>query len=899
MSTSLFSQSFSISGTVQSAEDGLTFPGASVVLQNPSDSSMIKGSVTDFDGNFKITEIKAGAYLIKIGFVGFESLYQKVELKKNLDLGKLLLKESTKMLDEIQVVGKPIAAMQKGDTAQFNAGAYKTTADASAQDLVEKIPGINMQDGKLQANGEDVQVILVDGKPFFGGDVKAALQNLPAEVIASIQIFDKKSDKAAMSGFDDGEQQKTINIVTKPNRRRGEFGKATVGIGDDKAYQAGSSVNFFNNDRRVTVTGISNNINMIDYSADPNTLGENRVQNGQVKTNNIGVNFSEDLSEKLEVHASYQFSRQENQESQNKFRDYAVASDSGQVYKQESYVNRVDALHRFSFKIEYKIDENNRFIMRPNLKFDNERVNDDFSGITTSASELVNSTENSSVRKYKDYDYDNNLYYSHKFNKKGRSLTTGIHTGWHTNEDFATRYAENYFYSESDSVSIIDQQTTLSRTGISWSVNTSYTEPVGEHSMMELEYKIGNRIDDSDKLTFDIDESMKYARIDTALSNTFESQYLRQSTELGYQYKFEKIKFQVEAEYQVANMENQQEFPKNMHQNRVFKSVLPSARINYEISEDKRVEFNYHTWTNEPSVGDLQDVINNSNPLQLRAGNPDLNQTYYHWGRARYWFNNEETGKSIYASVESSFAKDLVTNATFIAEEQTEVADGIILEEGSQLTRPANVDGYYYVRSYMSYGKPLESIKSNIYFRGGMSYYKRPGLINDQVNYSNTSKFGMGVSLNSNISENLDFNISTGSSYNVAQNSLRPTLNNNFYNHTTNFKYRWVFLDGFVYRANVRHQLNTGLSAGYDNSSLLFNMSAGKKFLKDDLAEISINVYDLLKQNNNANRNITELYVEDSQSTVLQRYFMLTFTYNIRHFSAGTTKEDFKDVYEL
>jgi len=307
--------------------------------------------------------------------------------------------------------------MQKGDTAQFNAGAYKTTADASAQDLVEKIPGINMQDGKLQANGEDVQVILVDGKPFFGGDVKAALQNLPAEVIASIQIFDKQSDKAAMSGFDDGEQQKTINIVTKPNRRRGRFGKATVGIGDDQAYQAGSSINFFNNDRRVTVTGISNNVNMIDYSADPNTLSENRIQNGQVITNNIGVNFSEDINEKLELHGSYQFSRRDNEESRSKYREYAIAYDSGQVYTQDSYVKRISAVHRVSLKVEYKIDDNNRFIMRPNVKFENERVNDEFSGLTTSGSELVNSTENNSVRKYKDYDYSNNLYYSHKFKK--------------------------------------------------------------------------------------------------------------------------------------------------------------------------------------------------------------------------------------------------------------------------------------------------------------------------------------------------------------------------------------------------------------------------------------------------------------------------------------------------
>lgn len=893
---SAFSQSYRISGIVQGANDDETFPGASVIVQNPTDSTMIKGGVTNFDGKFNIEGLSAGKYLVKVNFVGFDTYYQAVDLQKNLNLGKLSLKESTKMLAEIQVVGKSVATMQKGDTVEFSAKAYKTTADASAQDLVNKMPGINIQDGKLQANGEDVQVILVDGKPFFGGDVKSALQNLPADVIASIQVFDKKSDKAEMSGFDDGNQQKTINIVTKPSKRKGEFGKSTVGIGPDEAYQAGASINFFEEDRRVTVTGVSNNINMVNYTADPNAIDDNRVQNGKIETNKIGINYSDDLGEKVELHGSYQFIRRDNKENAYRFRDYGVAVDSGQVYTQESFANRIESDHFINFKLDYKIDDNNRLIMRPNLRFQHENAMDDFSGITTSLDEPVNATQNNSVRKYKDYDYDNNMYYSHKFSKKGRRFTSGLHTGWHTNNDHYKRIAENNFYLESDSISILDQQTTLERTGISWSIRNSFTEPVGEHSLMELEYNVGNRIDDSDKLTFEANDTGQYTRIDTALSNTFNSQFLRQNLELGYQYNFEKFKFQLEAEYQLSRMQNEQYFPKELDQNRIFISLLPSLRVNYKVSDGKSLELNYRTWTSEPSVGNLQDVINNSNPLQLRVGNPDLNQTYYHWARARMRSNNSDSGKSLYASVESYFADDLITNSTFLADEPIEVSEGVILQKGSRLTRPMNVDGYYYFKSYVSFGRPLESIKSNIYLSGGFYHYKRPGVINERINYSHSNRFSMGVSLSSNISEYLDFSVSSRSTYNAVENSLRPTLNNDFYYQTTNVKYRWVFGNGFVYRANLRHQLNTGLSAGYDNTSLLFNMSAGKKILKNDMGEISLNVYDLLQQNNNAARRITELFIEDSQSTVLQRYFMLTFTYNIRHFSAGTTEEDFENI---
>ncbi|MEQ8474441.1 MAG: TonB-dependent receptor [Marinoscillum sp.] len=892
----IFAQTFTLSGSVKSAEDQSTFPGATVLLTNPADTSTLKGNVTDFNGEFRIGGIETGKYLIRVNFVGFETLYQPIEITESIKIEPLLIQENTQELDAVIIEGKAMATMMKGDTSEFSAKAYKTAPDASSQDLIEKLPGISNVDGKLQANGEDVQLILVDGKPFFGGDVNAALQNLPAEVVASIQIFDKKSDKAALSGFDDGNQQKTINIITKPSRRIGQFGKSTAGVGTNSTYQAGASVNFFNNDRRITVTGLSNNINTINYSADPNSLGDSRTQNGLIRTNNIGINFSDDIGEHFEVHGSYDFSNQQKEENRNKLRDYALASDSGQVYKEDSYTNNLNNEHKFRFKLEYKPDENNTFLMRPNFSFRHEDDIREFEGSTSSGKSPINNTLNNSTAFNSDYDYNNDMFYSRKFDKKGRSLTTRLHTGYHTNRDESNRMATNIFYNEEDSLSTIDQQTTRDRTGVSWEWQASYTEPLGERSLIELEYEIGDRLNDSDKLTYSTSESDNYTTLDTALSNTFENSYLRQQMEIGYQYSFEKLKVQLETEYQLAHMQNDQVFPQPYDQNRWFTSILPSARVDYRFDESRRLEVNYRTWTQEPSIGDLQDVIDNSNPLQLQAGNPNLNQTYNHWTRARMWSNNMESGKSLYASMETAFASDLITKSTIIADKPMEVSEGVTLENGSQLTRPVNVDGYYHFRTYLSYGEPVDIIKSNVRLSGGMSFTKRPGQINDLINFSNSSNYHVGLSLSSNISEYLDFNISTRSNYNVVENTLRPNLNNNFFNQTTRVKYRWVFLDGIVYRMDLRHRMNSGLSAGYDNNFLLMNMSAGKKFLKDNLAEISINVYDLFEQNNNVQRNITELYVEDNQSTVLQRYFMLTFTYNIRHFNAGTTIEDFDDI---
>lgn len=897
--SSLFAQGFSVSGVVRDSVNQEPLIGVNLMLVLQKDKETKTYVTTDLEGAFQFQNIAPGIYTLSATYVGYTKYTQTVNVKNSpVNLGNLRFSPSVQVLEGLVIEAKTKRSLQIGDTTQFNADAFKTAFDASGQDLVEKMPGIALIDGKIQAQGEDVQQILVDGKPFFGNDVQVALQSLPAGIIASVQVYDKKSDKALLSGFDDGESTKTINIITKPSRRKGLFGKASVGYGSDDKYQIGASVNFFNEDRRVTVTGLSNDINRVNYSSDPNSQGESQTQNGIIETNSIGINFGDEWGEKIEFSGSYLFSHRENEVSVNRLRDFVLPSDSGRVYTEDNYSHNSSDDHRFRARFEYNIDTNNRLIIRPSISINFDENNDNFLGRTITDYGPVNQTENVARQNLSNYDFDNSLYYSHRFRKKGRSFTFGLRTGYHMNEDNEYRTADNIFYNKEDSTETINQHSHRERTGVSWEAQVSYTEPVGKNSMVELEYQIGDRINDSDKLTYNIleEESGSYNELDTALSNTFESAYMTQEVELGYQYRVKDFRVQVEAEYQHAALKNDQNFPKPFELGRNFQSLLPSVRLDYEFTRSKKLEFDYRTWTSEPSIGQLQDVIDNSNPLQLSTGNPDLDQSKNSWLRLRYRANNTETDQSLYTAIGSSFTRDYVANATFIATEPTTLEDGIILEEGSQLTKPVNVDGYWNIYSYFSYGRPFELLKSNINFNGSINYSKRPGVINNETNFSKSSNFRLGLSLSSNINENVDFNISTRSSYNITENSLRPALSNNYFNQTSRLKLSWVFLDGFVYRTNLNHEVNTGLASGYDNNALLLNMSLGKKFLKNDLAEISLNVYDLLEQNNNIRRNITESYIEDVQSTVLQRYFMLTFTYNIRHFSKGSSMKDFEEI---
>ncbi len=893
-------QTYSVKGRVKQTGTGATIPNATILLQSLPDSIQVDGMISDLDGEFEITNIKEGEYLLKVQYLGFENLFRAINVNKDLELGTLSLSEQATALDEVTISARRAQGEQKGDTTLYNADAFKTMKDASAQSLVEKLPGIVSQDGALQAQGENIAQILVDGKPFFGGDIQTALQNLPAEVIQGIEIFDQKSDKALLSGFDDGERMKTINIITKPDKRKGQFGKATAGYGTDDRYLAGASINSFNEDRRITFTGLSNNINVLDYSSDPNAQSNNRPQNGIITTNILGLNYSDNWGEKIKISGSYLYNNRKNLGISSMVREYVTGSESDQTYTEESTDESTVQDHNFDMRFEYNIDEKNRILYRPRFSASFIKQNSSFFGQTVNNAGPLNQTENFRTEDNYEFDINNSLYYSHQFDKAGRSLTIDVRTGNHKDEDDALRNAQNIYFQPVERVELLNQQITRDRTGLDWETGFSYTEAIGKNGQMELEYEIGNRINDSDQLTFDIlNEEMQDPNLalDTALSNSFESKYLRQEVELGYQYKLEKLKFQAELEYQNATLKNEQFFPAMGSLDRTFKSFMPTVRFDYEFSDNTNIELDYDTDVDAPSVGQLQNVIDNTNPLQLRTGNPVLDQSYTNRMRLRFRSNNPENDRSWFVFAQYRLTKDAVSNSTFTAQEATELPGGIILEEGSQLFSQVNLDGYRDFRSWVSYGIPLGFIKSNFNINGGFSNTKRPSQVNDQLSFNNSSRLNTGISLSSNISDQIDFNISTRASFNNVENTLNSNLNNNYFNQRSRLNLSWIIWEGFVYRLDVNHQLNTGLSEGFDANVLLMNMSIGKKVFGNQRGEISLNVYDLLGQNRSVYRNVTDAYVEDGQNNVMQRYFMLSFSYNIRHFNKGTNMDDYNEIY--
>ena len=896
-------QGHAVSGTVSSAFYKETLPGASVVLLRLTDS-VSTATGTDQNGSFKFQVVAAGLYSLQVNYLGHKTLTTAVRVQNTaVNLGQLMLEEAANAIKEIEVVGRVPLGEQKGDTTVFNAAAFKVAADASAEDLVTKLPGVTIVDGKVQAQGEEVRQVLVDGKRFFGEDANTALRNLPAEVIENIEIFEKKSDQAEFSGFDDGDRAKTINIVTKKNRRQGQFGKASVGVGPDGKYMAGTSMNIFKGDRRFTINGLVNNINMQDYSVGEAPGGGMRGRRGGgagiSTTKTFGLNYSDQWGQKIEASGNYNYSNARNENNRLSFRDYFDSRWYGQQNSDSSRNTSQNENHQFNLRVDYRINDRNRLLITPRLNIQRNESFSNTSGISVfdqdSTTEfydraILTTTNNLSNADSYSYNLSNNINFSHRFDTPSRTFSVGLNTGYTINDGNTFRITNVVDFDQPDRSIYLNQQIKSGRNGLNWRGNVAFSEPVGEKARVQAEYAISNRFEDSERLAYDL-EGTDYSVLNGRLSNSFESAYLTHQAKTSYRYNSDKLRVQLEAQYQAATLQNEQEFPNVYQINRTFHNLLPTAQVEYKFSKTKNIQLDYRTSTNAPSVTQLQEVIDNTNPLRFRTGNAGLVQAYQNSVNLRYRSFDTETNKVFSFFITAAVTDDYITNSTLELEKEDKSWLGFEPSTGAQFSRPVNLDGNWSARSFMSYGQPLNFIKSNLNLTGSMGYNKTPGLFNNQQFFSTATNYGLGGSLSSNISQNVDFNLSTNASFNVVTNTLRTNQNNNYYNQSTQLRANLRFFNGFVYRTELSHQLNAGLSTGYNTNYTLLNMSISKKVFKNQKGEVSLSVNDLLEQNVSIQRTVSETFVQDVQSTVLQRFFMLTFSYNIRTFGGAAPGE--------
>lgn len=929
----LQAQHANLTGTVVDSIDYNALYGASIFLFNQADSSQRLFTTSDEKGAFVFKNLSPSDYRLIISFVGYQTFDKVIALKENTRLGNILMLSSINELEEIEVNGEVPMAVQKGDTVQFNADAFKVNPDATAEDLAKKMPGVVIDDDNIQAQGEDVQKVLVDGRPFFGDDPRLALRTIPAEVIEKIEIFDKLSDQAEFTGFDDGQSVKTMNIVTRPEARNGQFGRAYAGYGTDDRYNVGGNVNFFDDDRRISVVAMSNNVNQQNFATEdllgvmssgsrrrggpPGGPGGGRgpggnggptgtspptggsandfmvgPQDGITNTHSAGINYSDKWGEKIEVTGSYFFNASGNSTEEYLNREYIQSLDENYFYEENSYSENDNYNHRLNIKLDYQIDTFNSILWRPRLSLQNNQYSSDAGGITSySPEEILSTTENTYNDHSLGYNFDNDLLFRHSFKKRGRTISLMARTGMqNSNSDNDLLALNRYFDSSGSLDDTLNQQSNSDTRGYDLNAMLMYTEPISDFGQLQL--NLGSNYSHNYSLTetynYNYDLGV-YNIFDTTLSSEYNNDYFTNRFGTGLRFNTTKMHLMFNLGVQRADLVSRPEFPESLELEKTFVNFMPDAMMRVNFSRSSNLRVHYRSNTDSPSISQLQDVIDNSDPLSITSGNPDLKQEYSHSLMARYSLSSVMKSKFMYVLFFVKGAQDYIANASYTASQDTIIGDGIILGKGSQYTIPVNLDGYWNARTFFTLGLPLKKLNLNL--NTGVMYSRVPGLINGVKNLSATWSLSQGFVLSSNISENLDFTFSWNSSYYIVNNSIQEDLNNNYYYQTAGLDFTWIFWKGLVLRNTVRNQYYTGLSEGLNDNYFLWNVELGKKFLKNQAAEVKIGVYDILDENRSISRTVSESYIEDSQVEVLRRYAMISFTYNLKNFRENENKQ--------
>ena len=927
----LLGQTNSIQGKIQNNENQPVI-GAHVALEQLWGEA-VKSTITDEDGFFELEKIPTGGYKLKISFLGLKDIRREVTINgTDVNLETIKMEEELTELGEIVVKEKAPIAQQLGDTTQYNASSFKTLPDADADELVQKMPGVMIQDGKIQAQGEDVKQVLVDGKPFFGNDPMAALKNLPAEVIDKIQVFDQQSDQSQFTGFNDGETTKTMNIITRPNMRSGQFGKIYAGYGYEDKYKSGGNFSIFNDDQRISIIAQSNNINIQNFSSEDllgvvgssGRRGRGRggsrgggggrggsrggggsvndflvgQQSGIAQTHAFGINYSDEWGEKLKASGSYFFNLTDNDAVENLNREFVDTEELSETYSESSSSNTKNFNHRLNFRLDYTLDSLNSITMRPRLSWQNNDGTDNTFGQTFLDDFLLNQTDNDYFSNLKGINFSNSILWRHRFSKPRRTISFNVGMGYNNKFGESFLESEDNYFDSPPTIDTLNQFTDLNNDGWNISSRINFTEPIGKRSQLMLEYRSSYAENKSEQEAFDFSEATQaFDDPNVPLSSIFTNNTITNSIGTGYNYRKDAWMVMARARFQRTTISADETFPIENSLSNSYNNIIPMLMIRYRKSRQDNYMLMYRSNTENPQASQLQNVLDNSNPVQLSIGNPNLKQAVQHRVFGRYQKTNTAKSSALFLMLSVSTTKDYIGNSTYLRETDNPIFDDIQLESGSQLSIPVNLDNYYNVRSFFSYGIPVKLIKSNLNFDLSYTFSNTPGLINDVLNTAKSSTYGVGVVLASNISRTVDFTISTRTNMSDVTNSIPTNLNSDFINQNSRAKLGWILPKGIVFRTDLNHQLYNGLSDDeFDTNYWLWNVAIGKKLFKNQLGEVSLSVFDILGQNTNINRNITDVYIEDVQTQVLQRFVMLNFTYNFRNFNVG--KKPMPDLEE-
>ncbi len=891
---------YNISGVVT---DGMSepMPGATVRVLSARDSSFVKGDITNVDGRYTVTGLSDGRYVLEATYVGYSRALLPVTVKgSSLRADTLKLGDSSVMLKETTVIGvkTPIKVMQ--DTIEFNADTYKTQPNAVVEDLLKRLPGVEVDnDGKITANGKEVTKILIDGKEFFSDDPKVASKNLPVNMVDKLQVVDRKSDLARLTGVDDGEDETVINLTVKKGMKNGWFGTVEAGYGTDDRYKATFNVNRFWNGNQITFIGNANNTNEEGFTDGNGSRfrrfgGDRGINNSQ----SFGINFSVGNEEKFRVGGNVMYSHTD-RDSYTRQRRQFIFPDSASY--ENSYTDANDRGHnvRGDFRMEWKPDSFNTFDFRPNFSF-NQNNSTQWSADTLLDVNLarVNRSFNRSESDGKSWEFGGRLIYTHNFaSHRGRSFSLMGQYRFSNVRENETAFSHNIFYrmlnqAGNDSIDSYNQFSDNHTWSNQLHARVSWTEPLGDvknGNFLTFSYGLNYRWNNSDR---SVDKSPAsfpngYDDMDNiifgdrqhidSLSNSFRNNFMTQNIRVGYK----RVTSAYNLDLGMSLVPSMSKSDNLSHPDRSIKerwvwNYAPFLRFRYKFSKVSSMMMFYHGRSSQPSMTQLQPVPDYSNPLNVVEGNPNLKPSFNHHLMLRYNSFHTEAQRSIMVMMDAEMTQNSIISRTQYSP-----------NTGGRYTTYENVNGVWSVRVMNMFSQPFGHNKMWTFNNNTfLMYNHNVGFNNGVRNNSGSLMWVESPSLAFRPSS-LELELRPFYRINYTHNSLKSVDVTTIHNYGGAFNATWYAPLGFILSSELNYNATSGYAEGYDQNQWMWNASLSYQFLRDRSATVQLKVYDILQQRQTINRNITANYIDDTEYNTLTRYFMLSFTYKFNTFGKG------------
>ncbi len=902
LSLGAFAQPFSIRGKVSDPENqGL--PSATVLLLSPRDSTMVNFATTNLNGNFEINNLNRSEYLIRVTYIGFATLLKKISPPEGnvLELGDLKLQNERVLLHEVSVIQERIPMRVKNDTIEYDALAFRPLPNEMVEDILKRMPGIEVQsDGNVVAQGETVRRVLVDGKEFFGRDPKMATQNLPAEAVSKVQVFDQRSEQALFTGIDDGQRDRTINLELKEEHKQGLFGNSSLAYGTDQRFMGRTNINRFDNKGQLSILGMGNNVNQtgfsvgefMNFSGGAQSLlgggggGGALVQvtmsgggsssipvnfDGRPSTNGLmtswagGANVNRKLTANTEINASYFYNQLGHDLTQDLERENFLPTGNF-FFDQQSFQDNRNYNHRLNLRLDHKFNEGSSVLLTAigstNNTITSQQSNSRTLNSAGNEQNLSNQINGSDAMRL---NLETSLLWRQRLNKPGRTFTAGLNFSTNGNDQDATLEAINQFFGTNTRLEELLQNSTLATLNRSLGANATYTEPIGGNRFVEANYRITSNFNEVDQQVFDTDNGVPV--LNNLLTNNYNNTYLFQRGGINLRQVRDNFNITIGANLQVTSLRGNI-VTTNQEINKDYTHVLPVVRFNYEFSNFRRLIADYETSVQEPSLLQLQPLIDNRDPLNIYVGNPQLKPSFRHRTTLRYNTFNPITSFGFFTFFAADYVRNAITNATSFDQSLVRTITPINVESNLSLRGNLNFNiGLSKIKSRFNIGTTLSHLQS-INVLNGTEQQIANNIISANARYSFRPGDKFETALTANLNQQL-------TKYEFS--ALEQAFLNQAFGSETNLTFlkNWRAVLGF------RYQIYEGRTAEFNREIPMLDFSISRSFLKGNSGELRLAGFNLLNQDLGVTQSVDANFIQRQVTNSLGRYFLLTFTYSL------------------